>query len=56
MIYSSVMTIFGMAGLVGSVNIGMFITFRFFAGAGSWAYLAVSKWRRKTLLLSMVRN
>lgn len=41
MIYCSVLSILGAAGLTGSPNIGAFITFRFFAGAGSWGYVAV---------------
>lgn len=34
MIYCSMLSILGAAGLTGSPNIGAFITFRFFAGAG----------------------
>lgn len=41
MIYCSMLSILGAAGLTGSPNIGAFITFRFFAGAGSWGYTAV---------------
>lgn len=43
MIYCALLSILGSAGLTGSQNIGSFITFRFFAGAGSWGFLAVSK-------------
>lgn len=41
MVYCSMLSILGAAGLTGSPNIGAFITFRFFAGAGSWGYTAV---------------
>jgi MFS family permease len=42
-IYCSVLSIIGGIGLTASQNITMFIVFRFFAGAGSWAFLALSK-------------
>jgi MFS family permease len=42
-IYCAVLSILGDAGLAGARNISMFIVFRFFAGAGSWAFLALSK-------------
>ncbi len=40
--YCALLSIFGGAGLCGARNIGMFIAFRFFAGAGSWGFLALS--------------
>lgn len=42
-IYASLLSILGSAGLAGSRNVGMFIVFRFFAGAGSWSFLALCK-------------
>jgi MFS family permease len=42
-IYCALLSILGGAGLAGARNIAMFIVFRFFAGAGSWAFLALSK-------------
>lgn len=42
-IYCALLSIFGDAGLAGSRNISMFIVFRFFAGAGSWSFLALSE-------------
>jgi MFS family permease len=44
-IYCSSLSIFGGVLLCASQNIGMFIAFRFFAGAGSWGFLALSKLR-----------
>lgn len=44
-IYCSCLSIFGGVMLCASQNIGMFIAFRFFAGAGSWGFLALSKFR-----------
>jgi hypothetical protein len=41
-IYCSTLSIVGGVLLCASQNIGMFITFRFFAGAGSWGFLALS--------------
>ena len=41
MIYCSVLSILGAAGLTGSPSIAPFLVFRFFAGAGSWGYVAV---------------
>ena len=41
-IYCSLLSLFGGAMLCGSKNIAMFIVARFFAGAGSWGFLAVS--------------
>jgi len=40
-VFCSIIGIFGSAGLCGARNIGMFITFRFFAGAGSWSFLSL---------------
>jgi MFS family permease len=42
-IYCSVLGLVGGALLCGAQNIGMFIAFRFFAGAGSWGFLALSE-------------
>lgn len=41
-IYCSTLSIFGGTLMCASQNIGMFIAFRFFAGAGSWGFLALS--------------
>lgn len=43
-IYCGVLSLFGGAMLCGARNVAMFIVARFFAGAGSWGYLAVSKY------------
>lgn len=43
MIYCACFSIVGGALLAGSINISMFIVARFFAGMGSWGFLAVSK-------------
>ena len=43
-IYCASLSIFGGVLLCASQNIGMFIAFRFFAGAGSWGFLALSKY------------
>ena len=43
-IYCSVFSLFGGALLVGSKSAAMFIVGRFFAGIGSWGFLAVSKY------------
>jgi MFS family permease len=43
--YCGLLSIFGGAMLCGSRNVAMFIVARFFAGAGSWGYLAVSMLR-----------
>jgi MFS family permease len=43
-IYCASLSILGGVLLCSSQNIGMFIAFRFFAGAGSWGFLAVSKY------------
>ena len=40
--YCGLLSLFGGAMLCGSRNVAMFIVARFFAGAGSWGYLAVS--------------
>jgi len=42
-IYCASLSIFGGTLLCASQNIGMFIAARFFAGAGSWGFLALSK-------------
>lgn len=42
-IYCASLSIFGGVMLCAAQNIGMFIAFRFFAGAGSWGFLALSK-------------
>ena len=42
-VYCASLSIFGGVLLCASQNIGMFIAFRFFAGAGSWGFLALSK-------------
>lgn len=42
-IFSSIVTTIGFAGTTGSVNIAMFIVFRFITGMGSWGYAAVCK-------------
>lgn len=42
LIYCACFSIFGGALLAGSVNITMFIIARFFAGMGSWGFLAVT--------------
>lgn len=42
LIYCATLSIIGGACLAAAQNIGMFITFRFFAGAGSWVFLALS--------------
>lgn len=44
LIYCSIFSIVGGALLAGSINISMFIVARFFAGMGSWGFLAVSEW------------
>lgn len=41
-VYGSVLCIVGGAVACASQNIGMFIAFRFFIGAGSWAFMALS--------------
>jgi MFS family permease len=43
LIYCACFSIVGGALLAGSVNVSMFIVARFFAGMGSWGFLAVSK-------------
>ena len=43
-VYSGLVSIFGGALLAASQNQAMFIVFRFFAGAGSWAFLSISEW------------
>jgi MFS family permease len=40
--YCAVLSIVGGVCLCAAQNIAMFIVFRFFAGAGSWAFLALS--------------
>jgi MFS family permease len=40
--YCAVLSIVGGVCLCAARNIAMFIVFRFFAGAGSWAFLALS--------------
>ncbi|KAF9889302.1 hypothetical protein FE257_007411 [Aspergillus nanangensis] len=40
--YCAVLSIVGGACMAASQNIGMFIAFRFFAGGGSWAFLALT--------------
>ncbi|KAI9752419.1 MAG: hypothetical protein M4579_005643 [Chaenotheca gracillima] len=42
MTYCALLAILGGAGQAGSQNIAQFIVFRFFAGAGSWGFLACS--------------
>jgi MFS family permease len=42
-IYCASLSIFGGVLLCASQSIGMFIAFRFFAGAGSWGFLALSR-------------
>lgn len=42
LIYCATLSIIGGACLAAAQNIGMFIAFRFFAGAGSWGFLALS--------------
>lgn len=44
-IYCSTLSIIGGACLAGARNIAMFIVFRFFAGAGSWGFLALCRSR-----------
>lgn len=41
LIVASLMGLLGAAGTTGARNVAMFIVFRFFAGWGSWAALAV---------------
>lgn len=41
-IYCSVLSLVGGVCLCAAQNIAMFIVFRFFAGAGSWGFLALS--------------
>ncbi|KAL4889099.1 general substrate transporter [Aspergillus ambiguus] len=41
-VYCAVLSIVGGTCMAASQNIGMFIAFRFFAGAGSWAFLALT--------------
>jgi len=41
-IYCATLSIIGGVCLCAAQNIAMFIVFRFFAGAGSWAFLALS--------------
>jgi MFS family permease len=41
--YCATLSIIGGVCLCAAQNIAMFIVFRFFAGAGSWAFLALSK-------------
>jgi len=43
MIYCAFFSILGGGLLVGSRGVAMFIVARFFAGMGSWGFLAVSK-------------
>ncbi len=50
-IYSSVVSIIGLAGLTGSVNSEMFIAFRFIMGAGAWGYASVCKLTASSTLL-----
>jgi len=45
LIYCAILSLFGGAWLCGSTNSTMFIVARFFAGAGSWGFLAVSKYK-----------
>lgn len=40
--YCATLSIIGGVCLCAAQNIAMFIVFRFFAGAGSWAFLALS--------------
>jgi MFS family permease len=40
--YCAILSIVGGVCLCAAQNIAMFIVFRFFAGAGSWAFLALS--------------
>ena len=40
--YCATLSIVGGVCLCAAQNIAMFIVFRFFAGAGSWAFLALS--------------
>jgi MFS family permease len=40
--YCAVLSLVGGVCLCAAQNIAMFIVFRFFAGAGSWAFLALS--------------
>jgi len=43
MAYCAFFSVLGGALLVGSRGVAMFIVARFFAGMGSWGFLAVSK-------------
>lgn len=43
MAYCAFFSIVGGAILAGTINVTMFIVARFFAGMGSWGFLAVSK-------------
>jgi MFS family permease len=45
MLTTAIVSLIGAIGLTAAQNIGMFIAFRFFTGAGSFAFLAVSKLR-----------
>ena len=43
-IYAALLSILGGIFLTASQNKAMFIAFRFFAGAGSWAFLSISEY------------
>jgi MFS family permease len=47
--YCATLSIIGGVCLCAAQNIAMFIVFRFFAGAGSWAFLALSMTPSSTL-------
>jgi MFS family permease len=50
--YCATLSIIGGVCLCAAQNIAMFIVFRFFAGAGSWAFLALSMTPFSGLFLS----
>lgn len=43
LIMGSVISLIGFAGQTGTMNLGMFIAFRFITGVGAWAYGTVCK-------------
>ena len=55
-IYCAVLSLFGGTLLCASQNPAMFIVFRFFAGAGSWGFLCVSKYIRSLLVFDFPKD
>jgi MFS family permease len=50
-VYCATLSIVGGVCLCAAQNIAMFIVFRFFAGAGSWAFLALGTTNNSPFLL-----